>query len=107
MKPVRRSVSLLIGGSLLLLLSAACFAPPPPPGVIYAPSGPPAAQVEVIGTAPGPDFVWIHGHYRWEAIHYVWGAGQWERRPHASAAWVDGRWMHHSNGWYWQEGHWR
>jgi hypothetical protein len=98
-------VSILIGGSLLLL--AACVAPPPPPGAVFVQNAPPAARVEVVGTAPGPNFVWIGGYYRYDGGHYAWAPGRWERGPHANAAWVNGEWVHHSKGWYWREGHWR
>ena len=80
---------------------------PPPPGVVYVRRSPPAAQIEVVGTAPGPDFVWIRGYHRWDGAAYVWVPGRWERRPHPGARWVDGRWVHHRNGWYWREGRWR
>jgi hypothetical protein len=91
-------------GSLAVL--TAC-PPPPPPGVVYVRTRPPAAAVEVIGTAPGQEFVWIRGYHRWDGGTYVWVPGRWERRPRAGAVWVEGRWNHHRNGWYWVEGHWR
>ena len=75
-------------------------------GVVYVPVPPPAAEVEVIGVAPGPDHVWIHGYHRWNGSAYVWTAGHWEVRHSPKAVWVDGRWEHHQNGWYRIEGHW-
>jgi hypothetical protein len=95
---------MLIGGSLLFF--AAC-ALPPPPGTVFVPTAPPFAETEVIGVAPGPDYVWIHGYHRWDGGRYAWTAGRWERRPQANASWVDGRWDHHSKGYYWVDGHWR
>jgi hypothetical protein len=89
-----------------LLLMTAC-PPPPPPGVVYVRAAPPAAQIEVVGTAPGPDFLWVRGYHRWDGAAYVWVPGRWERRPHAGAVWVDGHWSHHHNGWYWRDGYWR
>jgi len=89
-----------------LLLVTAC-PPPPPPGVVYVRTAPPVAQIEVVGTAPGPDFIWIRGYHRWDGGAYVWVPGRWVPRPHARAVWVDGHWIHHHNGWYWQDGHWR
>jgi WXXGXW repeat (2 copies) len=109
MKSVRKSVFMLFGAMWIagsFLLFTAC-AVPPPPGTVFVPSAPPFAEVEVVGTAPGPDFVWIHGYHRWDGGHYVWTQGRWERRPQANARWVDGHWAHHSKGYYWVEGGWR
>jgi hypothetical protein len=89
-----------------LTFFAAC-PPPPPPGVVFVRAAPPAAQVEVIGTPPGPEFVWIRGYHRWDGARFVWAPGRWERRPHPAAVWVDGHWAHHRNGWYWVEGRWK
>jgi hypothetical protein len=91
-------------GSLAIL--TACL-PPPPRGVVYVRAAPPGARVEVIGTAPGPDYIWIRGYHRWDGAAYVWAPGRWERRPHVRAKWVEGRWVHHRNGWYWVDGHWK
>ena len=92
---------------LALTLSVACLGPPPPPGTVYVAAGPPAAQVEVLAVAPGPEYVWIPGYHRWDGVHYVWVGGTWERRPHANASWQPGTWRHHTQGWYWTEGRWK
>jgi YXWGXW repeat-containing protein len=94
---------IILAGAVLV---GAC-ATAPPPDVIYVPGAPPPVQVEVMGTAPGPDFIWIHGYHRWNGNGYVWQSGRWERRPHAKAVWVDGKWNHTSKGWYWRDGHWK
>ena len=86
-------------------LITAC--PPPPPGRIYVRTAPPVYQTEVIGVAPGPEFVWVPGYHRWEGERYVWVAGRWDRPPHPRAKWVAGRWRHDRNGWFWVEGRWR
>jgi YXWGXW repeat-containing protein len=90
-------------GSLAFL--TAC--PPPPHGRVYVRLGPPVPAVEVVGAVPGPEFVWIPGHHRWDGNGYVWVEGRWERRPRPGAAWVQGHWNHDRHGWYWVEGHWR
>lgn len=101
----RKSVPFLLLAAALPLLTAC---PPPPPGRIYVRTGPPpAVQAEVIGTAPGPEFIWVPGYHRWEEGRYVWVAGRWDRPPHARAKWVAGRWKHDHNGWFWIEGRWR
>ncbi len=88
------------------LVAPACVEAPPP-GTIYAAYAPPVAEVEVVGTAPGPDFVWIAGHHVWRENAYHWEAGRWERRPHADAHWIAGSWKHHHDGWYWRNGYWK
>jgi hypothetical protein len=86
-------------------LFAACVVPPP--DAVFVSAAPPAAEVEIIGTAPGPDFIWIRGYHRWDGTRFVWTPGRWERRPRPAAVWVDGHWARHRRGWYWIEGHWR
>ena len=52
-------------------------------GRVYVRAEPPPVTVEVRGTAPGPEYVWIDGYHRWEGDRYVWVSGHWERRPQA------------------------
>ena len=68
---------------------------------------PPAPVVEVRGTAPGPDYVWVDGYHRWEGDHYVWTPGHWDRPPHPHAHWVAHRGVHRHGEWVLIEGHWR
>ena len=82
-----------------------CLAPPP--GVVYVRTAPPPPRTEYLAVAPGPDFVWIRGYYRWEGNDYVWVPGHYERRPRARSRWVAGHWRHSRHGWYWIDGHWR
>ena len=79
----------------------------PAPGTVYASFAPPAAEVEVVGVAPGPDYVWVPGHYVWRGGNYVWEPGRYEKAPHRGARWVRGTWRHHERGWYWTDGHWK
>ena len=90
-----------------LFLTASCVVRHTPGGGVYVRVAPPVPVVEVEGTAPGPDYVWIRGYHRWEGDRYVWVPGHWERRHHAGAVWVDGHWQHDREGWFWVEGHWR
>ena len=94
------------GALTFVALLTAC-PPPPPLGVVYVRRPPPRAEVEVIGVAPGPEFVWIAGHHTWVGGTYVWSPGHWERRPRARARWVPGHWRHAGGGWYWVDGHWK
>ncbi len=67
---------------------------------------PPRPMVERRPTAPGPDFVWIEGHWSWAARRsgWAWVPGRWDRRP--GYAWVAGRWDRQGEGWIWVEGQW-
>lgn len=67
--------------------------PPPPPG-------------EYIPAAPGPDYVWIRGHYVWREGRYVWSPGHYVVRR-SGAVWVEGRYENRPEGYVWVEGHWR
>jgi hypothetical protein len=87
----------------------AYVAPPPAPGAPDAPSvgAPPQDQVEVVGPAPGPDFVWLGGYWVWHYDHYDWVHGYWGHRPYAGAVWYGGHWEHHHHGWIFIGGYWR
>ena len=73
----------------------------------YVTVAPPAPLVEVEGTAPGPDYLWIHGYHRWGGSAYSWTPGHWERRPREGAVWVDGTWEHSDQGYRYRRGYWR
>jgi len=97
-----------------LLATAAVVAvgacvPLAPPGVLFisAQFGPPPPRVEVIGYAPGPEFVWVRGFWTWDGATYLWVPGRWDRRPYPQAVWVPDRWRRHSQGWYREPGHWK
>jgi hypothetical protein len=88
----------------LLLVTGACASTS---GRVYVRVAPPAAPIERRIAAPGPDFVWQPGYYRWNGRDYVWVEGRYERRPHARATWVAGHWAKARGGWYWVDGRWR
>jgi len=70
------------------------------PGPIAAP---PAPQNEPRRTRRG--YVWVAGHYDWEAGEYVWTPGHWEKlRP--LQKWNEGRWEQKGNKWVWVAGSW-
>lgn len=48
--------------------------------VVTAPS-PPPPQTEVIVPAPGPQYVWVRGHWRWDGVAWVWIRGHWVLQP--------------------------
>jgi len=64
--------------------------------------------VGVIPPAPGPHYVWVKGHWRWNKHRneYVWVEGHWiqARRGHV---WVEGYWEDvEGRGSRWIPGHW-
>jgi hypothetical protein len=69
--------------------------------------GPPASQVEVLSSAPGPDYVWIDGYWGWRWGHYHWMGGHWERPPRPDAKWVKPRWERRGDHYFLIEGYWR
>ena len=77
---------------------------PSDPSLITNP--PPPAQVEVVGAPPGPDYVWIPGHWEWQGT-WTWTSGKWATIPAPRAAWIPGHWSRRENGWVWVEGYWR
>ena len=60
---MRGTLAAIAACAALVALLTGCPEPLPPDAVIVhvAPPGPP---VEVIGVAPGSDYVWIRGHHR-------------------------------------------
>jgi hypothetical protein len=78
-----------------------------PPEVVdvLAPMAPPPPRVEVITTAPGADFFWVAGVWRWEGGRHVWVAGHWE--PHrAGQVWVPHHWVQAGGSWHLRGGFW-
>ena len=69
--------------------------------------GPPPPVVERRGEPPERGFVWVPGYHRWEADHYIWTPGRWDRPPHPHAVWVAHHWERHHGEWVLIEGHWR
>ncbi len=100
----RRSLAPVLVSALLA--SAAC-APPPPPGRVYVVRRPPPARVEAVTVAPGPGYVWVGGHWRWDRQDYAWVPGHWIAPERGHRHWVAGHWARDRRGWYWVDGHWR
>ena len=76
--------------------------------VVVAPNPPPPVRAEVKPPPPGPDVVWVAGHWSWspDTHNYAWSPGEYREPPRAHAAWIPGRWMERPNGWIWEEGRW-
>jgi hypothetical protein len=81
-------------------------AKPAKPREIIVTDAPPPPQIEVVGAAPGAEYVWVPGAWQWRE-RWVWSGGYWAVRPQADAAWVKGRWVKRDQGWAWIRGYWR
>lgn len=103
----RASWKSLVTALALSASLAACATAAPPSDRVYVRVAPPRDRVEVIATAPGRDFVWVGGHWRWDGNDWDWVPGRWIRLERGYRAWVPGHWRHDRFGWYWVEGHWR
>lgn len=68
-------------------------------------SQPPPERGEVIPMSPGPDFIWVRGHWVWRHEHWEWFNGHWDRVSEPGRVWVSGQWVARGNGWVWIEGH--
>jgi hypothetical protein len=68
---------------------------------------PPPVRVGVIGTAPGPGYVWVGGYQQWNGTRYVWIGGKWVRPPRTGLIWVSPRWIQSGGGWVFYKGYWR
>ena len=85
-----------------------CHGGPPPPGRVYVVDAPPPRRVDIAGAIPGPGWLWIPGHYKWDRTNgYLWETGHWDRAPRGYRRWEPGRWRRERGGWFWTEGHWR
>src|SRR5436189_1653735 len=68
---------------------------------------PPPLRVEATGRPPGPEYVWVSGHYEWNGRQYIWRAGRWVPKPYERAIYMEGYWEQRAGGWIWVPGTWR
>jgi len=71
-------------------------------------TAPPAEQVDVVavGVAPGPDYVWVQGYWRWNGRVWVRVGGHWHRRPYGYRYYRPGCWVYRGGRHCWQVGVW-
>jgi len=66
---------------------------------------PPEPQVEVMGVAPAPGYVWFGGYWNWVGGRHVWVPGGWHAgRP--GYHWVPHHWVAQGGGYRLAQGHW-
>ena len=98
--------ALVVAGVLTFTVGGCIIAPAPRP--YYAQPvvvEPPPPQVEVVGVAPYPGYVWLGGYWNWVGNRHVWVAGHWEA-PRPGHVWVAHRWVHEGRGWRLEPGRW-
>jgi hypothetical protein len=74
------------------------------PAWAQVPTAPPPVQVEKPPPSPGPQFVWIAGHWTPQGGRWIWVAGHWVE---AQGAWIPGRYQQTAQGWIYVEGRWK
>lgn len=67
---------------------------------------PPAPQVEVVGVAPYPGYVWLGGYWNWTGHRHEWVGGHWDA-PRPGYRWVPHRWSQGRDGWRLNRGYWQ
>ena len=72
----------------------------------YVTEAPPAPQVEVVGVAPTPGYIWIGGFWGWAGGRHVWTNGYWAA-PRPGYRWVPHQWHRHGPGWRAAPGYWQ
>ena len=72
----------------------------------YPAAGPDPERFEVVGRAPGADWFWAPGFWRWDGHNYDWGYGHWLKKRegyewvHPFYEQINGKWE--SRGWGWE-----
>lgn len=74
------SAVLILAAARVVDVGIAVGAPPPPPPV--------AVVTTPTVVAPGPEYVWVPGHWDWVGGEWVWVDGRWMLPPHPHAVWV-------------------
>jgi hypothetical protein len=93
--------------ALASVMLAGCVVAPAPRyyGDATVMVAPPPPQVEIVGVAPAPGYVWIGGYWNWVGGRHEWVAGRWEAgRP--GYHWVPHRWVAYHGGYRLAQGHW-
>jgi len=108
MKAVRGLKIGLVALALSCVTLAGCVVAPAPAPAYDSPTvmvAPPVAQVEVVGVAPAPGYVWAGGYWNWVGGRHVWVGGHWMAgRP--GYHWAPHRWVAVGGGWRLARGHW-
>jgi hypothetical protein len=74
----------------------------------YAHQAPPADRSETPPAQPGPQYVWVAGHYSWDGNDFQWHSGAWAQPPNGYHTWAPGAWQQTGTAnWVYVEGQWQ
>ena len=104
---MNRKVLLLMFIVLVAATLAACASGGGAYFVTRTPPPPPAAGFGMIGSAPGPGFVWVNGYWEGRGGNWHWVRGSWVRPPRRGAVWVSPSYRPYRNGYQYRAGYWR
>ncbi len=96
--PMRKFTWILLCVFVLSIL-ASCVAARPA-------VAPPPLKNEARKTSPGPNYMWISGHWNWNGGQYVWISGHWEKNR-KNQVWIPGHWEKRGRHYTFIKGHWR
>jgi hypothetical protein len=68
-------------------------------------AAPPAEQVEIVEAVP-EGRAWIHGHWSWDGVQYLWVPGHTMLVPEGFHTWQPGHWYANSGHWFFANGYW-
>jgi hypothetical protein len=95
----------MVASVLLLAACAEEVVERPRYGAEVVTVAPPPPQVEVVGVAPHPGWVWEPGYWNWQGERHVWVAGTWVA-PRPGYRWEPHAWVKEGKGWRLREGYW-
>ena len=72
---------------------------------VPAPTPPPPPRVAVSPPSPGPQVVWVSGHWSFNGATWDWIPEHYEAAPQPTAQWTPGHWTRQAGGsWLWIAG---
>ena len=93
----KKSISLLVLFGFLLSIGAC---------VVTAPrTDPPPLKQEIRAKRPGPNYVWISGHWKWKGGGWIWVRGHWVK-SRKGKRYVPGHWATRGGRKVWIPGRW-
>lgn len=102
MKPLARTLALLLTASTLYLASAPASARV---DVTIGINVPPPVQIVEITPQPRHGYIWAPGYWRWHDHRHVWVEGRWlKARP--GHVWVSERWERRDDHHHFVPGRW-
>lgn len=70
------------------------------------PGPPPADKSEIRPASPGPDFIWVPGHWVWKNHQWDWLPGHWQK-VRSGYTWVPAHWVKRGRRWVYVPGRWK